>query len=151
MTADAKKGKAGVRSRERSIKFIRIGIIAGLVGGLGFGMVMLATDMLPMVGMLIRQNNATIGFVVHMLISAFFGSIFGAVMGAMTEQRPIATLLIGAGYGLFWWVLGGLILMPLLLGMPESILVIQQMQMYSLVGHIIYGVAVGAVINLVAT
>ena len=42
-------------------------------------------------------------------------------------------------YGVLWWVLGALILMPALLGMFQMIFVIEQMQWMSLLGHIIFG------------
>ena len=44
-----------------------------------FGIMMGMMDMLPMAGMLVRQENAVIGFIVHMLISAIFGAIYGLV------------------------------------------------------------------------
>ena len=46
----------------------------------------------------------------------------------------------GLIYGVIWWVLGALVLMPALLGMSENIFVIGQMQWMSLLGHIIFGV-----------
>jgi uncharacterized membrane protein YagU involved in acid resistance len=143
--------KSGVRRDSRTMKFVTWGAIAGLIGGLGFGVVMLLTNMLPMVGMLVRQSNANTGFLVHMAISALFGVIFGAIMGLFTWRRPLVTYLVGFAYGLFWWVLGALVLMPILLGMPERVLIIEQMQYYSLVGHIIYGLTVSATINFLST
>ena len=41
---------------------------------------------------------------------------------------------------MIWWVLGALILMPLMLGMTQMIFVIGQMQWMSLMGHIVYTV-----------
>jgi hypothetical protein len=50
-------------------------------------------------------------------------------------------------YGLAWWILGALILMPLLLGMPAfAPLMMPPMRpvaMGSLIGHLIFGVIVG--------
>jgi hypothetical protein len=56
------------------------GAIAGLVGGVVFGIMMAMQGMLPMVGMLIRQESAASGFMVHMLISAFIGAVYGIVI-----------------------------------------------------------------------
>ena len=127
---------------------IRKGIIAGLVGGLAFGSVMAFVGMLPMVGMLIRQEDALVGFFVHMVISATIGAGFGGLMAINSEQRPIITILIGLAYGLFWWVFGALFLMPILLGMPDAIFVIGQMQIDSLIGHLVYGFVISIVINM---
>jgi uncharacterized membrane protein YagU involved in acid resistance len=132
----------------RSTILIRKGIIAGLAGGLAFGSLMAFVGMLPMVGMLIRQENALVGFLLHMIISAIIGAGFGGVMALYTQQRPIVTILIGLGYGLFWWVFGALFLMPLLLGMPENIMVVGQMQIDSLIGHLIYGFVISIVVNM---
>lgn len=40
--------------------------------------------------------------------------------------------------GVVWWILGALILMPLLLDMTNIILVLGQLQWMSLAGHILY-------------
>jgi uncharacterized membrane protein YagU involved in acid resistance len=131
----------------KSPQSVQKGAIAGLVGGLVFGIVMALIGMLPQVGMLIRQNNALIGLLVHMSISAIIGAGFGILMSMMSVKRPTITLLIGIVYGLFWWLLGALTLMPILLGAPQKIFVIDEMQVYSLLGHILYGMTVGLVMN----
>jgi hypothetical protein len=41
--------------------------------------------------------------------------------------------------GIVWWVLGALIMMPLMLGMTDMIFHIGQDQWLSLMGHIIFG------------
>jgi uncharacterized membrane protein YagU involved in acid resistance len=135
----------------RSKRLIRLGAFAGLMGGLAFGVVMVVSNMLPMVGMLIGQNDANIGFAVHIVISAIIGAGFGIVMAVNTAERPIITVLIGILYGFFWWILGGLILMPILLGMPGNVFVIGQMQIDSLIGHLMYGLTIGVVINWLPT
>lgn len=131
----------------QSAKFVRKGAIAGLAGGLAFGLIMAVTGMLPMVGMLIRQNNALVGFIVHMGISAIIGGGFGTIMAIHTVERPSRTLIIGVIYGFAWWILGALVLMPILLGASEMILVIDQLQIDSLFGHLVYGLILAVVIN----
>jgi hypothetical protein len=44
-------------------------VVAGLAGGLLFGIMMYMGGMLPMVGMLVRQESTWVGFIVHMVIS----------------------------------------------------------------------------------
>lgn len=120
-----------------------LGAGAGLVGGLVFGLMMASQGMLPMVGMLIGQDNATVGFIVHMVISAFIGATFGVI--ATRFPSGWAASIVGGGiYGVIWWVLGALILMPLMLGMSHMVLQIGDMQISSLIGHVIFGVLMGA-------
>lgn len=119
-------------------KLATSGAIAGLAGGAVFGMMMGMMGMLPMVGMLIRQENAVIGFIVHMVISAFIGAVYGVVAGRFA-LTAINALIGGVINGVVWWVLGALALMPLFLGMSQMVFVIGQAQWLSLIGHIIYG------------
>ncbi len=130
-----------VRSTSPSVAVIR-GALAGLAGGVVFGVMMGMMGALPMVGMLVGQQNATVGFVVHMVISAIIGAIYGGI--AVRLPQTVGTAIVaGALYGVVWWMLGALILMPLLLGMNNMIFVIGQMQIMSLVGHLVYGVVTG--------
>ena len=121
-----------------STRLATAGAIAGLGGGLVFGILMGMMGMLPMVGMLIRVESALVGFIVHMVLSAIIGAIFGLTAGRITTSWGSA-ILLGIVYGIVWWVLGALFLMPLLLGMNEMIFAIGQAQWMSLVGHLIYG------------
>ncbi len=121
---------------------IKAGAIAGLGGGLVFGLMMGMMGMLPMVGMLVGQENAVVGFIVHMIISAFIGATFGVIVTRLPSGW--ATAIIGGGvYGVIWWVLGALILMPLMLGMTQMVFMIGGPQWMSLLGHVIYGVVTG--------
>ncbi|HZD57227.1 MAG TPA: hypothetical protein VE136_10915 [Anaerolineales bacterium] len=121
-----------------SAKLITSGAIAGLAGGLVFGTLMAMTGFLPMVGMLIRVQNALVGFVVHMAISAFIGAVYGLVAGrfALTWTNAVIG---GIANAAVWWLLGALTLMPVFLGMTQMIFVIGTDQWMSLLGHILYG------------
>jgi len=105
--------------------------------------------MLPMVGMLVRQENGVIGFIVHMGISAFIGAVYGFVI--LRFPNRLSTAFVGGVLnGVVWWVLGALILMPLMLGMNAMVFVIGQAQWMSLLGHLIYGVIAGFVYYLLS-
>jgi len=114
------------------------GALAGLIGGIPFGIMMGMMGMMPMIGMLVRVESAFVGVLVHAAISAITGAIYGffAIRFPLTWRNAILGGLI---YGVIWWVLGALILMPALLGMFQMIFVIEQMQWMSLLGHIIFG------------
>jgi uncharacterized membrane protein YagU involved in acid resistance len=126
-----------IRNTSQS-KLIIVGAIAGLGGGLVFGMLMGMMGMLPMVAMLVGLQSAAIGFIVHMAISAVLGAIFGLVAARFLTGWGSA-IAAGLVYGVIWWVLGALILMPLMLGMSEMVLAIGTDQWFSLMGHLIYG------------
>ena len=128
-----------IASRPNVISGVKAGAIAGLAGGVVFGMMMGMMGMLPMVGMLIRQENAIVGLIVHLIISAFIGAVYGAV-ATQLPQGWLAALIGGMVNGVIWWVLGALILMPLGLGMTKMVFVIEQTQWLSLMGHLIYGI-----------
>lgn len=110
---------------------------------------MASMGMLPMVAQMIGAENPFIGFVVHMLISAIIGGVYGVVAPRLPAGWPIT---VGAGviYGVIWWVLGALIIMPLVLGMGEMVLSVGEMQWMSLIGHIAFGIITAAFFALIA-
>lgn len=115
-----------------------VGAIAGLIGGIPFGIMMGMMGMMPMIGMLVRVDSAFAGVLVHAGISAITGAIYGFFAVRFPQTWGVAAL-AGFVYGIIWWVLGALVLMPAGLGMFDQIFVIGQMQWLSLMGHIIFG------------
>jgi uncharacterized membrane protein YagU involved in acid resistance len=132
-TTSVERGEASSASR-----LIVHGVIAGLVGGVVFGMMMAVMGMLPMVGMLVGQESAVVGFIVHLGISAFIGAVYALVIGRFPNTTTVAAV-GGVVNGIVWWVLGALVMMPLFLGMSEMVFVVGETQWWSLMGHIIYG------------
>lgn len=125
------------------------GVVAGLVGGSVFGVQMAVGGMLPMVAQMIGSDSVVVGFILHLIISA----VIGATYGLIAPRLPGGWLItIGAGivFGVIWWILGALIIMPLVLGMPAMVLVIEDMQLMSLVGHVIFGIITATVYTLIA-
>lgn len=116
------------------------GIAGGLVGGVAFGLLMQATGIIPMVAMLVGSSSPLVGWLVHLAISAAIGASFAVLFGryATSASRSVA---VGVGYGAFWWVLGGLLLMPVRLGMEPFVLSTTAWQ--SLIGHLLYGLLLG--------
>ncbi len=126
---------------------IGAGIIGGLVGGVAFGILMQMINMIPMVAMLVGSKSVPVGWLVHLAIAAFIGATFAVLFGRYATSVGTSTV-IGAGYGVVWWVLGALILMPARLGM--DVFMFNTMAWQSLMGHVIYGLLLGAVYGLVA-
>ncbi|MBA3488598.1 MAG: hypothetical protein H0T78_03480 [Longispora sp.] len=121
------------------------GVIGGLVGGIMFGILMQMMDMIPMVAMLIGSESIAVGWLVHLGISAFIGATY-ALIFASWATRPVPAAVLGMGYGLVWWVLGALLLMPAKLGM--DVFVFNTTAWQSLMGHLIYGLLLGVVYAL---
>jgi len=136
---------------------IMVGIMGGLIGGVVFGMMMQMMDapngkpMMAMVAQVVGSESFFIGWLYHLFNSAVIGAIFGWLFGSRVQSIG-SGLLWGVLYGVFWWVLGGLILMPLFLGMsPFAPLMMEMMRpvaVSSLIGHIIFGVILGVVFAL---
>jgi uncharacterized membrane protein YagU involved in acid resistance len=124
---------------ENHVNGIKAGIGAGLVGGLVFGIMMAMMGMLSMVAMLVGSGSAVVGFLVHMLISATIGAVYGLVAVRLPEGWGVAVV-AGAVNGIVWWVLGALLMMPLMLGMGDMVFVVGEMQWWSLVGHLLFGI-----------
>lgn len=121
---------------------VMAGVLAGLGGGVVFGIMMAMMGMLPMVAMLVGSQDPVIGFVVHMTISAFIGAVYALAAGRL-PQNALTGVIAGAVNGVIWWVLGALVAMPLMLGMSNMVFQIGDPQWMSLLGHIIYGVVTG--------
>jgi uncharacterized membrane protein YagU involved in acid resistance len=118
------------------------GAVGGLAGGVIFGLLMQTMDMIPMVAQLVGNTSSAVGWLVHLAISSFLGISFAVLLGpaASTLVRAAA---LGVGYGVFWWVLGALLLMPARLGMPVFELSTTAWQ--SLMGHMMFGLALGLI------
>jgi len=118
------------------------GGIAGMGGGAVFGMMMAMMGMLPMVAMLVGSQSAVVGFLVHMVISAGIGAFYG-LLASRLPQTTGRAIVAGMVNGVVWWVVGALVLMPLMLGMGEMVFHIGTDQWFSLMGHVIFGVIAG--------
>jgi uncharacterized membrane protein YagU involved in acid resistance len=120
------------------------GIIGGLAGGVVFGVLMQVWDMLPMVAMLVDSESVAIGWLVHLFNSALFGAIF-AVLAGRWAATLVPAIGLGLAYGVLWWVLGALLIMPAWLGMNEMIFELNTTAWRSLAGHLAYGLLLGLV------
>jgi uncharacterized membrane protein YagU involved in acid resistance len=140
--------RSGFRGSSRNSGFswgraIVAGGLAGTVGGLIFSRWMYEGKFFPLLagfGQLSSQT-ATVGL--HFLIALLIGSTFGLLF-----QRDIrgygSSLGWGMGFGIFWWFLGPLTVLPLISRMPLDWSTDQGAALFgSLVGHILYGLILG--------
>jgi hypothetical protein len=123
------------------------GMYGGLAAGLVFGIMMAMMGMLPMIAQMASSSSPAVGFGIHLIISAIIGAIFALIVG--DRLRTFGSLVsAGLVYGLVWWVLGPLTLMPLMMGMGVGVnwtSAAMSAAMPSLVGHLVYGGILGAV------
>ena len=132
------------------------GALAGLAAGVVFGVMMQMMQaptpdggrvpVMQMVAMVVRSDSIAVGWLYHLFNSAVIGGLFAWLFGSRILGYG-SGFSYGAIWGLVWWVLGGLILMPVLLGMPAfaplRMAPMRGVAMGSLIGHLIYGLILG--------
>lgn len=148
MTAHSAAHEGGA-AIARPVPAVAAGVVGGLVGGVVFGMLMQGMGMMPMVAMLVGRESVGVGWLVHLAISAFAGAVFALLLGRFARGLPRA-LLLGVGYGIVWWVVGALVIMPAALGMTDMVLQVGADQWQSLMGHVIFGLLLGGTFALLA-
>lgn len=121
------------------------GGVAGIAGGWAFGAWMAQVDFYPLIAGLVDSSSREVGMALHFAIAVVIGASFGLLF-----QRDIrgygSSMGWGLAYGLLWWFLGPLTLLPLLQGKPLDWSAAQGSALFgSLVGHVIYGLLVGLI------
>ncbi|MPZ14466.1 MAG: hypothetical protein GEU73_08585 [Chloroflexi bacterium] len=123
----------------RTLQALTWGATASVVGGLLFGVVMLMNDVLPRVANLVGASSPSVGFAVHLAIAALIGMSYG-ILFRYEAPSPGAAVGWGLVYGLVWWFLGPMTLMPVLLGSPlRWDILAADAALPMLIGHLIYG------------
>ncbi len=124
------------------------GAAAGLAGGLVFALVMVRIGFLTQVARLIGSSSPTTGFIVHLAIALVIGAAYGVLFRRQSYDLSSA-LGWGTSYGFFWWILGPLTLMPLLLGTSPMWTAEAAAALFAnLIGHLAYGAGLGVVFHL---
>ncbi len=116
---------------------------AGIIGAWAFGAWMARVHYFPLIAGIVQSTSATVGMLVHFAIGVAIGMTFG-----MLFQREIrglgSSVAFGAAYGLVWWFVGPLTVLPLLthhrIDWSASY---AAANFGSLVGHAVYGMIVG--------
>jgi len=115
------------------------GAVAGLIGGLASLPVMIATGVLPKVAGVDTSFVGFRGLVIHLSVSALIGMTYGMLFRNETTS-PGSSIAWGWLFGLIWWYLGPMTLMPLLLtGVCDWSADAASALLPSLLGHLIYG------------
>lgn len=120
-----------------------VGGFAGIVGGWAFGKWMAQVNFFPLIAGLVHSTSYHVGVTLHFVFAIIIGATFGLLF-----QRDVrgygSSLGWGLGYGLLWWFLGPLTILPIWQGVPLNWSSAHGAELFgSLVGHVIYGLLVG--------
>lgn len=97
---------------------------------------------------IVGRNDVSVGIALNFAIAVVIGASFGLLF-----QREIfglgSSVVYGVGYGLLWWFVGPLTLLPALSHRPIDWTAANAALLFgSLVGHLIYGMIVGTLYGL---
>lgn len=132
----------------RVLQSLGWGAIAGFVGGIVSSPIMLKTGVLTKVAGLDTSFSNWHGLLVHLLVSAAIGMTFGLLFRNEATNLS-AGVAWGWLFGLIWWYLGPMTLLPLMLtGVCDWSTDAASALLPSLIGHLVFG-AVTACVFLV--
>src|SRR5262249_34923128 len=135
-------------TRLASFSFTRailVGGLAGIVGGLAFGKWMAQVNFfLPIAG-LVHSESMMVGVTLHFIFAVIIGVTFSFLFQADVRGYG-SSMSWGAAYGMLWWFLGPLTILPKWQGHTLDWSYQRGGALFgSLVGHIIYGLLVGLI------
>jgi hypothetical protein len=140
------------------------GLVAGLIAGIVFTLVALflkttlpdgeQTSMLVVAAEALHSHGGVAGWIASLVYTVVIGGIFGWLVSAETPNEP-RLMVWGGLYGLAWWILSGLIVVPAMLEkVPLSSAALDTMKpvaLASLIDHVLYGLILGFVFALLTT
>jgi uncharacterized membrane protein YagU involved in acid resistance len=130
-------GGAGVNV----LRSLSWGAVAGLFGGIVASPVLLATHALPTIVGLDTTLSGFRGLILHLLVSATIGMTYGLLFRNEASSVGLG-IAWGWLFGLIWWFVGPMTLLPLLLtGVCDWSTDAASALLPSLMGHLIYGAA----------
>ena len=123
----------------RLFRSLQWGALAGLAGGLVSSPFMFAAHVLSSVAGVSTQLSTLSGLLVHLLVSTFIGMSYGVLFRDEASNLAMAGAW-GWVFGLIWWYVGPLTLLPLLFtGEIDWRISTVSTLLPSLLGHLIYG------------
>jgi uncharacterized membrane protein YagU involved in acid resistance len=124
------------------------GALAGLAGGVAAGPVLLATGVLPKLAGFGNGFPGLKGFVIHLTVSALIGMMYGLLFRNEGSSLSVGVPW-GCVFGLIWWYVGPMTLVPLLLtGVADWSANAASALLPSIIGHLLYGAATATVFLL---
>lgn len=145
VTSDHHAGGAEEGVGAQGLRSVAGGAVAGLAGGIVFSVVLLHVGELSSVSAMLADDSAATGFFLHLVTSVLIGVGYGLAFVKRSNDVNSA-LGWGTSYGVFWWLMGSLTLLPLLSGEVPRWTVEAAADAYpALIGHLIYGAFLGVV------
>jgi len=147
---DVGLGERGDGIGSRNLRAIVWGATGSLLGGLAFTVVMVQAGALPRIAGIVGGSSSATGLVVHFVISIIIGALYALLFGGRTTSVGTAAVW-GTVYGLFWWTLGPVTLLPILLGEGDGPVRAAALAAFpgSFIGHIVYGVMTAVYVHLI--
>lgn len=147
--------------RLTGIEIVIGGLLAGLIGGVGMGLVLLlGPDVFEILGALLGSSTVAAGWLVHLSVSVVFGIAFALVVSRRSIRQFVASFdeYVGAGIAfgtVVGLIAGGLILPAAVAQAGVAVLPLPFLPLPGLaaellgaavfaVGHLVYGLLVGA-------
>ena len=141
MSASTSASHAGTFSSSWGRRVVA-GVLGGLAGGIVFGVLMAMMGMFTMIAMMMGSTSPLVGVGVHLMISVVYGMVLTLFFSRFLHSYGRASV-AGLVYGVILWVIGPLLVMPLMLGMP--VFGFSATVMMSLMGHMVYDILLGLV------
>ena len=122
-----------------------VGGLAGLLGGWAFGKWMAQVGFFPLIAGLVGSQSRMVGVTLHFVFAILIGASLGVLF-----QRDLrgfgSSMGWGMAYGILWWFLGPLLILPLWAGQPLDWTWQRGAALFgSLVGHVVYGLLAGVI------
>jgi uncharacterized membrane protein YagU involved in acid resistance len=125
------------------------GVVAGVAAGIAMGALMVV-QMRPVLEVAIPSmyflSGGLAGFTIHVAHGAVLGVAFAALAATRPELSTGTSLGLGVAYGVALWVVLAVLVMPVWLsvvGSPANP-PLPNVNVTSLVGHVVYGAVLGA-------
>ena len=145
-------------------KRIGAGLVAGLITGIVFTLVAMflkttmldgeQTSMLVVAAEALHSHGWVAGWIASLIYTVIIGGVFGWLVRAETSNEP-RMMMWGGLYGLAWWIVSGLLVIPALLAkIPLSsaaLDAVRPVALASLIEHLLYGVILGFIFALLTT
>lgn len=122
---------------------IKASLIGSTVAGILLGIFMQMMGMIGVIASMFGSESLVIGWIMHMMISWIFGLGYGAM--TLISSRYY---LVGIIHGVLIWVIGPLMVMPMMMGMGTMIgEMFKGPQLMSLFTHVGFSLILAAVFS----
>jgi hypothetical protein len=131
---------------------VAAGIVAGIVSGTMMQIMLTPTldggrlSLMTIVAIATGTDASIVGWVLHLFFGALLGGLFGRVLGDVVEGADCG-LCWGALYGTAFWLVVGLTLLPLSLGLPPlapaTLPGLWPLAMSTFIASLFYGLTLG--------